>query len=174
MLHKLNIFLYSRLITILIGYLLIGFLLSLYHASSLIWLFTIVSILYLSWCGTGAIAIVIFLIFMIVGFCIYSISPKLWFENFENFYQFLWFSKLSSFIHSLQNSFFTPTVKVIVWGITFILIWFLGTGLTFYHGFTQSFLLESYNNNSRQVMIFFLLTIISLIGLKIGQILFLQ
>lgn len=158
--------LYWRLIIILISYICLGFLLNLYHVSLLIWLFTILSILYLSWAGTGAIALVIFLILLIVGFSIYIIKLDSWWHNFLFLNQYQWFYDISKFIYSIQFSFFKPTPKILIWVLSFVLIWLLGTIITFYHGMTQEKLSQNFE---QKFSIFTVLTIISLIGLKIGQ-----
>ncbi|GEM_PF-7037944 len=157
-----------RLILILIGYICLGFLLSLYKASGLIWLFTILTIFYLSWSGTGAIAMVVFLIFLIVGFSIYMIKLDIWMQNFLVFEQSQWYYNFSNFIYSIQTSFFKPTPIILIWVFSFVLIWVLSTGLAFYHGFTCDFLEEKFKQH---FWVFSLLSIIGLIGLKIGQIL---
>lgn len=163
-----NFWVATRLIILLIGYMVMGFLLGFFHVAPLIWLWTILSIVYLSWSGTGAIAMVIFLILMIVALSIIVITGENWLENFALVEEKAWFQPLTNFLDSIQNAYFKPTIVIFIWVISFVIIWLFSTALAFYHGFTKNRLEDHFKS---QFWLFALLSIIALIGLKIGQIL---
>ena len=147
-------------------YLFLGFLLKFYQVSTVIWIFTYLSIFYLSWSGTGAIALVMFFIFMIIGMSFYQISPGAWLQNFFPLKDLSWFQYLSRQLLSLHTIYFKPTLVVILWIVMFLFIWIIGIGITFYHGLTQVFIEDKIET---RITVFLLLSAIAIIGIQLGK-----
>lgn len=153
-----------QILSIFIGYVLLGQILCIYQVSQLIWLMTILLILYLSWSGTGAIALVLSWIIIVIGFGIYKLYA---FEQFKILRQMALTRKMAVFMYSLHRNFFRPTIEVGAWAAMFFFIFVLATGLAFLHGFTHDVMEKL---GLKEYEVFIIMSLISLIGLKIGQI----
>lgn len=156
-----------RCLLLFFAYLFLGFLLQLYQVSTIIWIFTYLSIFYLSWSGTGAIALVLFFSLMIVGLSFFNIDPGTWFQKFLVLQDLEWFKYLSHQLISLHTIHFKPTSVVILWIVMFLFIWTIGIGITFYHGFTQVFIEAEVET---RITVFLLLSFIAILGIQLGTV----
>ena len=157
---------WHRCLVLFFSYLFLGFLLQFYQVSKFIWIFTYLSISYLSWSGTGAIALVMFVIFMIIGISFFLIDPNVWFQNFITWKQSSWFRFLSHQLLSVRTENFKFSLVVLVWIFMFLFMWIIGIGITFYHGLTQGFIEDKIET---RITVFLLLNIIAIIGIQLGK-----
>jgi hypothetical protein len=162
-----NIIFLRRCLLLFFAYLFFGFLLQFYQVSRIIWIFTYLSIFYLSWSGTGAIALVLFFSFMIVGLSFFYIDPGTWFQKFLVLQDLEWYKSLSAQFISLHTIYFKPTLVVILWIVMFLFLWIIGIGITFYHGFTQVFI-EAEAEVETRITVFLLLSFMAILGIQLG------